>query len=195
MRNSNTKHGHHRMRHGGGRVGGGTPAGDDARTFGYLGPGRVQLPVNMMGFQQMADGRRLRTWTFGGGFNNDRSVPSPVIEGIEGQLMEVSLSSMMPHSIHFHGLDVDQRNDGVPSTSGYVGRGHGGGHGGGFGGSAFRGGGFGGRGFGGYGRGYYGYGRGYGYGGGYSGLGPLYGGYGDFDGCSPLYRDYVGGYY
>jgi FtsP/CotA-like multicopper oxidase with cupredoxin domain len=27
---------------------------------------------------------------------------------------------MMPHSIHFHGLDVDQANDGVPSTSGYV---------------------------------------------------------------------------
>ncbi len=26
----------------------------------------------------------------------------------------------MPHSIHLHGLDVDQANDGVPSTSGYV---------------------------------------------------------------------------
>ena len=27
----------------------------------------------------MADGASIRTWTFGGGFNNDRSVPSPVI--------------------------------------------------------------------------------------------------------------------
>jgi FtsP/CotA-like multicopper oxidase with cupredoxin domain len=37
----------------------------------------------------------------------------------------------MPHSIHWHGLDVDQANDGVPSTSGYVAH-HGGGyHGGG----------------------------------------------------------------
>jgi FtsP/CotA-like multicopper oxidase with cupredoxin domain len=54
-----------------------------------------------------------------------------VIEGIEGQMMEVTLSSMMPHTIHFHGLDVDQWNDGVPSTSGYVAHGHGGGgHGG-----------------------------------------------------------------
>lgn len=75
----------------------------------------------------MADGRLLRTWQFGRGFNDDRSVPSPVIEGIEGQMMEVTLSSMMPHTIHFHGLDVDQGNDGVPSTSGYVAHGHGGG--------------------------------------------------------------------
>jgi FtsP/CotA-like multicopper oxidase with cupredoxin domain len=74
----------------------------------------------MMGSQRMADGRRLRTWNFGGGFNDDRSVPGPVIEGIEGQPVEVTLYSMMPHTIHFHGLDVDQANDGVPSTSGYV---------------------------------------------------------------------------
>jgi len=47
-------------------------------------------------------------------------VPSPVIEGIEGQVVTVTLDSMMPHSIHLHGLDVDQANDGVPSTSGYV---------------------------------------------------------------------------
>jgi len=39
----------------------------------------------------------------------------------------VTLFSVMPHTIHFHGLDVDQANDGVPSTSGYVGHGHGGG--------------------------------------------------------------------
>ncbi len=75
----------------------------------------------------MADGRRLRTWHFGRGFNADRPVPSPVIEGVEGQPLEVTLSSVMPHTIHFHGLDVDQANDGVPSTSGYVGHGHGGG--------------------------------------------------------------------
>jgi FtsP/CotA-like multicopper oxidase with cupredoxin domain len=92
----------------------------------------------MMGWQTMADGRGLRTWHFGSGFNDDRSVPGPVIEGVEGQSVEVTLHSMMPHTIHFHGLDVDQANDGVPATSGYVaghmsqgGSGHnGGGHGG-----------------------------------------------------------------
>jgi FtsP/CotA-like multicopper oxidase with cupredoxin domain len=81
----------------------------------------------MMGFQSMSDGRGIRTWYFGNGFNNDRSVPSPVIEGVEGQQVDVTLFSMMPHTIHFHGLDVDQANDGVPSTSGYVGHSHGGG--------------------------------------------------------------------
>lgn len=90
------------------------------RTFSFLGPNAAVLSVNMNRSQVMADGTSINTWTFGGGFNNDRSVPSPVIEGIEGQLVTVTLDSMMPHSIHLHGLDVDQANDGVPSTSGYV---------------------------------------------------------------------------
>lgn len=92
----------------------------ESRTFSYLGPGPVEIDVNMRGLEQMADGRRIQTWQFGRGFNDDRSVPGPVIEGIEGQLVEVTLRSQMPHTIHFHGLDVDQANDGVPSTSGYV---------------------------------------------------------------------------
>jgi FtsP/CotA-like multicopper oxidase with cupredoxin domain len=70
----------------------------------------------------MADGTPIRTWFFGSGFNGDRTVPGPVIEGIEGETMQVTLSSDMPHSIHFHGMDVDQANDGVPSTYGYVAR-------------------------------------------------------------------------
>ena len=90
------------------------------RTFTFLGPNSAFLNVNMMRTQVMANGASITAWTFGGGFNNDRSVPSPVIEGIEGQLVQVTLDSMMPHTIHFHGLDVDQANDGVPSTSGYV---------------------------------------------------------------------------
>ena len=92
----------------------------DRQAFSYLGPGLVELTVNMMGSERMADGQWLRTWQFGQGFNEDRSVPGPVIEGIEGQLVEVTLRSQMPHTIHFHGLDVDQANDGVPGTSGYV---------------------------------------------------------------------------
>ena len=93
----------------------------DRQTFSALGPGPVEMVVNMKGSERMADGQQLRTWQFGGGFNDDRSVPGPVIEGVEGQLVEVTLWSPMPHTIHFHGLDVDQANDGVPATSGYVG--------------------------------------------------------------------------
>jgi FtsP/CotA-like multicopper oxidase with cupredoxin domain len=96
------------------------PRAGGGRAFSYLGPGLVEIDVNMRGSEQMADGRQVQTWQFGRGFNDDRSVPGPVIEGIEGQLVEVTLRSQMPHTIHFHGLDVDQANDGVPGTSGYV---------------------------------------------------------------------------
>jgi len=90
------------------------------RTFSYLGPNSASLDVNMNRAQIMSDDTAVNAWTFGNGFNNDRAVPSPVIEGIEGQQVMVTLDSMMPHSIHLHGLDVDQPNDGVPSTSGFV---------------------------------------------------------------------------
>jgi hypothetical protein len=100
---------------------------DGNRTFSYLGPNTASLNVRMGGTQTMADGTAIPTWFFGSGFNSDRTVPSPVIEGIEGDTMKVTLRSAMPHSIHFHGLDVDQANDGVPSTSGYVARMRGGG--------------------------------------------------------------------
>ena len=102
--------------------GGGVDDIDGNRTFSYLGPNTADLNVRMEGSQIMADGTSIRTWFFGSGFNGDRTVPSPVIEGIEGETVQVTLSSDMPHSIHFHGLDVDQANDGVPSTSGYVAR-------------------------------------------------------------------------
>ncbi len=59
------------------------------RTFSFLGPNSAYLSVNMNRNLVMADGTSINTWTFGGGFNNDRSVPSPVIEGIEGQVVTV----------------------------------------------------------------------------------------------------------
>ena len=90
------------------------------RTFSYLGPNTAALTVSMNGTTIMSDSQSLSTWYFGNGFNDDRTVPSPVIECIEGQQVNVTLTSMRAHSIHFHGLDVDQANDGVGSTSGYV---------------------------------------------------------------------------
>jgi FtsP/CotA-like multicopper oxidase with cupredoxin domain len=132
--NNGSHHGAHGWS--GGNQGTSDPKTRDGQAFSYLGPGPVEMDINMMGSEQMADGRRLRTWQFGRGFNDDRSVPGPVIEGIEGRPVEVTLRSHMPHTIHFHGLDVDQANDGVPGTSGYVGgmgmgdsgSGHGGGN-------------------------------------------------------------------
>ncbi|MEM7481695.1 MAG: multicopper oxidase family protein [Acidobacteriota bacterium] len=94
------------------------------RTFTFLGPDTVSVVVAMNGSQQMADGTNIGTWYFregtGLGFNGDRTIPSPVIELTEGQNAAITLTSNRPHSIHLHGLDVNQANDGVPTTSGYV---------------------------------------------------------------------------
>ena len=92
----------------------------ESRSFTFVGPNIASLGVTMNGSEQMANGTNIRTWYFGNGFNDDRTVPSPVIEAIEGETVRVTLDSLLPHTIHFHGLDVDQANDGVGSTSGYV---------------------------------------------------------------------------
>lgn len=47
-------------------------------------------------------------------------IPGPTLEYEEGDSVELTLwnvSQGAPHTIHLHGLDVDQRNDGVPSLS------------------------------------------------------------------------------
>ncbi len=100
------------------------------QTFSVLGPRIMNLRSSDMGdmsiTQTMADGTAIRVWGFHdsnmAGFNGDqqRLCPGPVLEMIEGQKTVVALMSAMPHTIHLHGLDVDQANDGVPSTSGYV---------------------------------------------------------------------------
>lgn len=53
------------------------------------------------------------------GFMNDRFMPSVHIEVIEGELISVTFENQSSddHTIHWHGLDVDQANDGVESTS------------------------------------------------------------------------------
>jgi len=104
------------------------PATTNPRAFTFLGPSVATVGVsNLEGQQIMSDGQAIYVWGFQnisgariGGFNNDRVVPGPVIELIQGEQAGITLSSQMPHSIHFHGLDVDQANDGVPLTSGYV---------------------------------------------------------------------------
>jgi FtsP/CotA-like multicopper oxidase with cupredoxin domain len=109
--------------HRGGRGGGGTGGSGGTgggRTFSFL-QAPTTVSAVMSGSAAMADGASISTWRFGNGFNNDRTVPSPVIEANQGDNVAITLSSMMPHTIHLHGLDVDQQNDGVPSTSFAVG--------------------------------------------------------------------------
>jgi FtsP/CotA-like multicopper oxidase with cupredoxin domain len=70
------------------------------------------------------NGESIQLWYFdidhsGSGFMGDRFLPSAHFEPIEGRHTQVKFfnHSSMPHTIHLHGMDVDQQNDGVPLTS------------------------------------------------------------------------------
>ena len=59
------------------------------------------------------------------GFMGDRRIPSAHIECVEGTACTITFTnqSQMPHTIHLHGMDVDQANDGVGATSSIIGPG------------------------------------------------------------------------
>ena len=74
----------------------------------------------------MADGKKILVWGLveaasGLGFNGRTVTPGPVLEMVEGQPVAVTLTAMMPHTMHWHGLDVPTAVDGDPDTSGWVG--------------------------------------------------------------------------
>ncbi len=59
------------------------------------------------------------------GFMNNRQIPSAHIECVEGTACSILFRNFsgMEHTIHLHGMDVDQANDGVGATSFVVGTG------------------------------------------------------------------------
>lgn len=66
------------------------------------------------------DGNSVRYYGFGPGFLIPPIFPGPILYMNEGDSVIVNVrnqSQRAPHTIHWHGLDVDQANDGVPSTS------------------------------------------------------------------------------
>lgn len=81
------------------------------------------LRARMNGFTTFND-ENVQLWFYAlqgtnAGFMNDRFLPSVHIEAIEGELISVTFQNQSSddHTIHWHGLDVDQANDGVESTS------------------------------------------------------------------------------
>jgi manganese oxidase len=79
------------------------------------------------GYHVTADGRTLYIWGYSlEARPGTATLPGPPIEVNEGDLVEIHLTNLgpsragvhrFPHTIHLHGLDVDQANDGVPETS------------------------------------------------------------------------------
>ena len=80
--------------------------------------------VSRMSGNQVIGGQSVGIWYFdrdgsNQGFMGNRKFPSAHLEIIEGQQSNILFRNLSPmdHTIHLHGLDVDQENDGVPATS------------------------------------------------------------------------------
>ena len=74
----------------------------------------------------MSDGKKILVWSLVEaatrlGFNGTLITPGPVLEMIEGKPAAVTLTTMMGHTMHWHGMDVPTPVDGDPDTSGWVG--------------------------------------------------------------------------
>lgn len=77
------------------------------------------LFTEMDGFHVLSDGTFLPIWGYGWVADGFITLPGPLLEYSEGDDVSVTFINPSPesHTIHWHGLDVDQAADGVPSTS------------------------------------------------------------------------------
>jgi len=89
-------------------------------------PGYTQEIVNHLliarnlGEKVMHDGDTLRTFGFAQSLGEHPPIPGPTLYANEGDSVILDLfnvSQGAPHTIHLHGLDVNQENDGVPHLS------------------------------------------------------------------------------
>lgn len=82
----------------------------------------VELMSRMNGFVFLDGGGTTGLWGYGYVGAPFITLPAPLLEFNQGDSIDIHFTNESPesHTIHFHGLDVDQVNDGVPSTSFYV---------------------------------------------------------------------------
>ncbi|MFQ5447102.1 MAG: multicopper oxidase domain-containing protein, partial [Saprospiraceae bacterium] len=75
--------------------------------------------ARMVGNQTLWDGQSVNVWGFAQNFGGSAAIPGPTMIVNEGDVVTLNITnqSPMPHTVHLHGLDVDQLNDGVPQTS------------------------------------------------------------------------------
>lgn len=80
----------------------------------------VNLIARTVGTHTMHDGYSGKVFGFVTEIINPPIIPSPTIYVTEGDSVEIdfwNFSQGAPHTIHLHGLDVNQENDGVPALS------------------------------------------------------------------------------
>ena len=81
-----------------------------------------QLFSGMEGFTFLPDGTAIPIWGYGWVADGYITLPGPLLEYNQNDFVQLNFTNPSPesHTIHLHGLDVDQVNDGVPATSFYV---------------------------------------------------------------------------
>ncbi len=80
----------------------------------------ISLIARNTGEKILADETTIRVFGFAETLSQQPGVPGPTIIANEGDSVHIDLwnvSQGAPHTIHLHGLDVDQQNDGVPHLS------------------------------------------------------------------------------
>jgi len=80
------------------------------------------IHAKMMAMYEMEDGTMVPFWGFGvydPGTSNKIFLPGPMIRATRGDSVVIHFFNLSAedHTIHLHGLDVNQANDGAPSTS------------------------------------------------------------------------------
>jgi manganese oxidase len=115
----------------GGGGGGGMGGGGAAGAVPVLDATNVSLVVRQI-TRTMSDGQNVNFWVFcqdGMGGGGGCTLPSPVLEMNVGDTANINLNMMMApqedppyhgHTIHPHGVDVPQSEDGVPETGAAV---------------------------------------------------------------------------
>lgn len=93
--------------------------------FGTLrvdGQTLVELYSGMDGFFIPETGQPIQFWGYGYVDDGFMTLPAPTLRFDVDESVEISMVnwSVEAHTIHLHGLDVDQMNDGVPHTSEYI---------------------------------------------------------------------------
>jgi len=81
---------------------------------------KVLLIGRNLATKTLPDSNTIRTFGFATNLNENPSVPGPTLHVKEGDSLTIdfwNVSQGAGHTIHLHGLDVDQANDGVPHLS------------------------------------------------------------------------------
>lgn len=80
----------------------------------------VFLIGRTIGEKIIANGDTIRVYGFAPNLGSHPPIPAPLIEANQGDSVIIdfwNVSQLHKHTIHLHGLDVDQQNDGVPMLS------------------------------------------------------------------------------